>query len=69
MKSLPRAIGGLQASVTANEAEANFRIFVLDRGDYQRVVTREVYGRGTSSFAPGKCLVHSVSGPRGRHIL
>ncbi len=65
VKSLPRAIGGLQASVTANQAEANFRVFVLDRADYQRVVTREVYGRGTSSFAPGKCLVRVISGPGG----
>jgi hypothetical protein len=65
VKSLPRSIAGLQASLTAKPAEANFRIFVLDRADYQRVVTREVYGRAASSFAPGKCLVRVISGPGG----
>ena len=65
LRSLPGAIGGLQASVTGSAREANFRIFLLDRADYQRVVTREIYGRATSTFAPGKCLVRVISGPGG----
>jgi hypothetical protein len=65
LRSLPGAIRGLQASVVSDPARANFHIFVLDRGDYQRVVTREIYGRATSSFAPGKCLVRVLSGSAG----
>lgn len=65
IRSLPGAIGGLQASVVDRPGEANFRVLVLDRPDYQRVVTREVYGRAASSFAPGKCLVRVISGSSG----
>ena len=65
VRSLPGAIGGLRGSLTASPGQANFRIFVLDRADYQRVVAREIYGRVTSSFAPGKCLVRVISGPGG----
>lgn len=65
VRSLPDAIGGLDVSLTANPGAANFRVLVLDRADYQRVVAREVYGRATSSFAPGKCLVRVISGPAG----
>ena len=65
VKSLPAAIGGLEGSVVRAPQDANFRVYVLDRADYQRVVTREIYGRATSSFAPGKCLVRVISGPAG----
>src|SRR5688500_39337 len=64
-KSLPGSIGGLQASLVSQPEEANFRVFVIDRAEYQRVVTREIYGGRTRSFAPGKCLVRIISGPSG----
>lgn len=65
LKTLPRAIAGLQATVVDDPREANFRVFIIDRADYRRVVTGEVYGRASSSFAPGKCLVRVLSGASG----
>ena len=65
VRILPRAIGGLEAAVVRQPRQANFRIFILDRADYQRVVASEVYGWASSSFAPGKCLVRVVSNASG----
>lgn len=65
VRSLSGLIGGLQAGLTDDPQSANFRIFILDRADYRAVVTREIYGRATSSFAPGKCLVRVISSGMG----
>jgi hypothetical protein len=61
VRSLPDLVRGLAIDVVADAAEANYRIFVLDRADYRRVVSREVYRRPSSSFAPGQCLVRVAS--------
>jgi Protein of unknown function (DUF2927) len=61
VRSLPRLIEGLQIGTVAAPTEANFRVFVIDRKDYRTVVAREVYGRPSSTFAPGRCLVRVVS--------
>jgi hypothetical protein len=58
---LPALIEGLDVDVVTDAAEANYRVFVIDRADYLEVVSREVYGRPSSSFAPGRCLVRVVS--------
>ncbi len=64
-RTLPRLIAGLDVRIVASAAEANYRVFVIDRPAYREVVSREVYGRPTSSFAPGKCLVRVVSDSAG----
>jgi hypothetical protein len=65
VRTLPRLIDGLQVFVVADPAAANYRIFVIDRADYRRVVSREVYARTTSDYAPGRCLVRVVSSHSG----
>ncbi len=65
VRSLPTLVGGLKIHVVARPAEANFRVFVVDRKDYRSVVAREVYNRPTSSFAPGRCLVRVLSTSNG----
>jgi hypothetical protein len=59
--SLGSKVSGLSIRLVATPEEANFRVFVIDRKDYRAVVAHEVYGRPTSTFAPGKCLVRVVS--------
>jgi hypothetical protein len=65
LRTLTGLISGLALSVVPDPAEANYRVFVIDRADYGTVVAAEVYGRPTSSFAPGKCLVRVISGAFG----
>lgn len=65
LRSLPRRIDGLTLSVVESAEEANYRIFIVDRIAYRSVVTGEVYGRPSSSFAPGRCLVRVVSNRSG----
>ncbi len=65
VRTLPALIDGVHISIVSDPAAANYRIFVLDRADYRRVVSREVYGRTASSYAPGKCLVRVVSSTAG----
>jgi hypothetical protein len=65
VSSLPQLIEGLRVTIVASPAEANFHIFVIDRADYRSVVSREVYGRTSSTYAPGKCLVRVVSSRTG----
>ena len=65
VRSLPAQIRGLEGSVVAEAGDANFRIFIVDRAAYRDVVAQEIYGRPTSAFAPGKCLVRVVSGRDG----
>jgi hypothetical protein len=64
-RTLPGLIAGLDLTIVASAPEANYRVFVIDRAAYREVVSREVYGRPTSSFAPGKCLVRVVSDSAG----
>jgi hypothetical protein len=61
VRTLPGLISGLDISVVESAAKANFRVFVIDRADYPDVVSREIYNRPSSRFAPGKCLVRVVS--------
>ncbi len=61
VRKLPGMIDGVRAFVVVDPAAANFRVFVLNRADYRNVVSREVYGRSGSAYAPGKCLVRIVS--------
>lgn len=65
IRSLPSLIKGLKLTVVSRPGEANYRVIVLDRPDYRRVVSQEVYGRPTSSFAPGRCIVRVVSNDKG----
>ncbi|MGH6923898.1 MAG: DUF2927 domain-containing protein [Propylenella sp.] len=65
VRTLPRLIAGIRVFVVSDPSAANFRVFVLDRADYRPVVSREVYGRTTSTYAPGKCLVRVVSSSSG----
>jgi hypothetical protein len=65
VRSLPRLIAGLRASVVTRSEDANFRIFIVDRSDYRDVVASEIYGRPSTAFAPGKCLVRVISGRTG----
>jgi Protein of unknown function (DUF2927) len=65
VRSLPGLVDGLNMHIVASPSEANFRVFVVDRKDYRNVVVREVYGRQTSTFAPGRCLVRVVSTAQG----
>ncbi len=65
VRSLPGLVDGLNMHIVVSPSEANFRVFVVDRRDYRNVVVREVYGRATSTFAPGRCLVRVVSTSHG----
>jgi hypothetical protein len=65
VRSLPRLIRGLRVRLVANPKDANYRVFVIDRADYRRIVSREVYGLTASTYAPGKCLVRLVSSSSG----
>jgi hypothetical protein len=64
VRSLPRLIRGLEIELVGSAAEANFRVFVIDRKDYDKVIAREVSGV-TAGHAPGKCLVRIVSSAAG----
>jgi hypothetical protein len=61
VRSLPALIENLDISLVQAPEQANYRIFVVDRADYRDVVSQEVYGRPSTSFTPGKCLVQVVS--------
>jgi hypothetical protein len=61
VRSLPDDIAGLDIGVVEDPSESNYRIFVVDRIAYHDVVAGEVYGRPSSAFTPGRCLVRVVS--------
>jgi hypothetical protein len=61
VRSLPGLIENLDIALVDAPEAANYRIFVVDRAAYRDIVSREVYGRASSTFAPGKCLVRVVS--------
>ncbi len=65
VRTLPGLIAGLDIGVVDSPGKANYHVFVVDRADYRQTVTREIYGRPSSSFAPGKCLVRVVSDSSG----
>lgn len=62
--SLPDLIHGLEVSIVNDPQDANFRIFVVDRGQYRDIARREVY-RNPVAHVPGRCLARVVSGRRG----
>jgi hypothetical protein len=61
VRSLPRLVQGLRVEIVSRPGLANFRVFIVDRRDYRAVIAEDIYGRPSSSFAPGKCLVRVVS--------
>jgi hypothetical protein len=61
--SLPRLIHGLDIALVGNPAQANFRVYVVDREQYSSVV-RNLYGN-ISMHVPGRCLVRVFSRPSG----
>lgn len=61
IRTLPGLIDGLDLEIVASAGEANYRVFVIDRADYRHIVSNEVYGRPSSTFTPGRCLVRVVS--------
>jgi len=61
VRSLPGLIAGLDIGIVDDPAQANYRVFVIDRSDYVQVVAGEIYGWSTAAYAPGKCLVRVVS--------
>jgi hypothetical protein len=65
VRALPRQVQGLDIAIVDDPRKANFRVFVVDRRDYRSVVATEIFGRASSSFAPGRCLVRIVSGRSG----
>jgi hypothetical protein len=65
VRSLPQLIDGLEVHLVDRPQDANYRVFVLDRASYRDVVTAEIYGRPSSNFAPGKCLVRVISNRNG----
>ncbi len=65
VRTLPRKIAGLDATLVDDPRRANFRILIIRRGDYRQVVAEEVYGRPRFGFAPGKCLVRVTTGFNG----
>jgi hypothetical protein len=60
--SLPALIEGIEVELAPDPDSANYRIFVLDRSDYQSVIAGEIYNRpATRGSAPGRCLVRVIS--------
>jgi hypothetical protein len=67
VRTLPGLIDGLDMTVVSEATRANYRVLVLDRADYRRVVSREIFGQAGSTHVLGKCFVRSVV-PRGAGI-
>ena len=63
--SLPAAIRGLRSTRVSRPEQANFRLFIVTRADYDVVVRNEIYRQPSASFVPGKCLVRVVSSRNG----
>ncbi len=64
VRSLPRSIRGLNVAIVNSPAKANYRIYIVDKAQYNETVRKDIYGKG-SMRVPGRCLVRVVSGPRG----
>lgn len=63
VRSLPRLIRGLEVQIVTSPAQANFRVHLVDRRQYRRVV-RGLYG-SKHMHVPGRCLVRVYSRPSG----
>lgn len=64
VRSLPRAIKGIDIAIVDDPADANYTIFVVRRRAYKNVVRNEIYKRKTM-MVPGRCLVRVISSPSG----
>lgn len=60
VRTLPGLIDGLDMAIVSDRTKANFRVLVLDRADYRRVVSREMFGSAGSTHVLGKCFVRTV---------
>lgn len=64
IESLDGQVSGLNIGITESRADANFRIYIVDRAQYKRVARTEVY-RDPNYAVPGRCLVRVAAIPRG----
>ncbi|WP_249693108.1 DUF2927 domain-containing protein [Stappia sp. WLB 29] len=64
IEQMGKGIRGLSTIVVPTPAEANFHVYVVDRGQYRDVVRRHIYKDPTADV-PGRCLVRVVSDRRG----
>lgn len=64
VNTLPGKIDGLRLQIVSNPADANYRIYVVDRAQYKAVVRNEIYRRRNMDV-PGRCLVRVVSASGG----
>jgi hypothetical protein len=63
LRGLPARIAGLDLRVVDRPEQANFRVLVVDRHQYDAVVRGEV--TGGHGAAPGSCVVRVLSGAGG----
>ena len=64
--ALPKKIRGLKASVVSNPDAANFRIHVVDKRQYARVIRKEIY-KDKRAKVQGQCFVRVLPGKKGIH--
>jgi Protein of unknown function (DUF2927) len=64
VREIGRRVGGLKTGITKDPAAANFKIYVVDRAQYEPVVRKDVY-KNNRAKVPGRCLVRVVSGRKG----
>ncbi|MEP3276958.1 MAG: DUF2927 domain-containing protein [Stappiaceae bacterium] len=64
LRSLPGKIRGLKIKIVKRPEDANFKIYVVDRTQYQNVVRQSVYNNPKAQ-TPGHCLVRVLSDRRG----
>ncbi len=64
IEQMGAGIRGLSTMVVPTPGEANFHVYVVDRGQYRDVVRRHIYKDPTADV-PGRCLVRVVSDRRG----
>ncbi|MTI07650.1 DUF2927 domain-containing protein [Roseibium denhamense] len=64
IRDIGRRVSGLQTEIVSLPAAANFDVYVVDRGQYETVVRRDIY-KNPRAKVPGRCLVRVVSGRNG----
>jgi len=64
IEQIGSGIRGLSTIIVPTPEEANFHVYVVDRGQYRDVVRRHIYKDPTADV-PGRCLVRVVSDRRG----
>lgn len=62
--TLPKKIQGLKTSVVSNPSKANFRVHVVDKIQYAKVIRKNIYGDPTVKVR-GRCFVRVMPGSRG----